>query len=378
MFAASGGSTEVAGFCCFILLSLCIVKKSRGDISRKDYIIFTISVLGAVINTVAPGNYVRHSSADSTGLHILGGGIDTINVVTKITEKIFANTPYVIVFLIAVFVGIYMGKTSKYQEINGILSVTCGLCCVLPFVTGFPVCLGYSSDAYFPNRCEFVETVSIIISSLVIAIVVGYFIGIYVDRVAITEICVVLLVFIIQMQNINSNWKISETVPYQIWQQLGNNEFGEYYDNVKELYEYISKDDNEDVFIYQLPNEIANFSSVSDSVTEDMNYWTNTAISSYFGKSSVQYVKSPVWIPSDDSADKVIRISNDMFDQECNFVSIFIKNDDNQSMDIVQVLEPLVSNKVITIPNDQNGEVVIYVFDDMEGKELLDELTINY
>ena len=372
MFIASGGSLEVAGTGCFILLMICVIKKMMGNIERKDYIIFIVSVFGAIINVIAPGNYTRHSVIDDSGLHFIDAAINSFDIVIEYTEQLFYDTPFILIIFMAILVGINTGKINRVrQDICWVIII---LSSVLPFVTGFPVCLAYNGTSYFPNRCEFVEVTIIVISLVVIAINVGYILSEKVEGFFSKVTCLVLILFLIAMPSINPAWKLSELVPYTMLEQIAEDEFGNYNKKVNDLYYSIGVDENEDVFVYSIPKEIDNFPMVA--IAEDMEGRVNPSIAEYYGKSSLQYVSSPLY--ENVNGEKVIRISPAMFECDLNYVSIFKVNDKSQEVEVIQVLEPFTINKIINIPADEKGTVGVYVFADKDGKTKLSELAIEY
>lgn len=147
MFLASGGTLEVAGMGCFVLLGICIVKKVLKSVEIKDWIVFGIAFVGALINTVAPGNYVRHERIDSSGLHLGRAVITTVLEVVHRLEELLFNTPFILIILIALVLGWYIGKSNKVKDMKIVLWVIL-VNAILPFVTCFPVCLGYSGGGY--------------------------------------------------------------------------------------------------------------------------------------------------------------------------------------------------------------------------------------
>ena len=372
MFMASGGSLEVAGTGCFMLLMICVVKRMLGNIERKDYIIFMISVMGAIINVIAPGNYSRHSLIDNSGLHFINATISTFDIVIEFMEQLIFDTPFIVVLFVAFLIGIKIGKINRIRlDIYGVIII---LSCILPIVTGFPVCLAYSGNSYFPNRCEFVEVTIIVISLVLIAIAGGCILSGKMEGLFSKEVCLVLILFLIAMPSINPAWKISELIPYTMLEQIAVREFKNYNEEVNELYHSIGADENEDVFIYDLPEKIDNFPSVS--IDEDMASWLNPNIAEYYGKKSLQYVPSPLYVNM--SGEKVVRISPAMFECDLNYVSIFKVSDKSQEVEVIQVLEPFTINKIINIPADEKGTVGVYVFADKDGKTKLSELVIEY
>lgn len=292
MVLASGGSLEVAGTGCFILLGICTIKKILGILGYKDFVVFGFAVAGAMINAVAPGNYVRHSVIDNTGLHLGTAVMASVYELMDTVEDLFINTPFILLVIAAFYIGVYIKKSGVIADIKVIYTIILfGV--ITPFVTCFPVCFAYSGGDYFPNRCQFVEIVVLVLVIMTISISLGYIFAEHFKEFQVKEITFLFVVFFIVMPNLNSSWKLSETVPYQMWKEIMHDSYKNYYKEVKDIYDFVVSDKNEDVFIFDIPMEgAAYFPEII--LSQDMSNWGNTSVAEYFGKNSVQYVSDNV------------------------------------------------------------------------------------
>lgn len=373
MFLASGGSLEVAGTGCFTLLSICLFEMMNKKINYKKYIVFFIAVAGALINATAPGNFVRHSVIDSSGLNLKVAIISTIAEVVCTIEELLFDKPFLIFIIIAGVVGRRIGRGEKLKINNKSLFMIILSAAIAPFVTCFPVALGYSAGN-FPNRCKFVEIVVVVISFLIITLVVGSVFWNCLDFMYRREMLAVLAMFAIVMVNINQSWKLSQMTFFKMWELIGKDKYREYYNEVNDIYDSIAEDTNEDVFIYEKPDDISEFAVFN--ISEDMSDWINKSVASYYGKQSVQFVADTVYEQSD--GEKIVRISPEILEGEKRYVSIFKVDDETQAVEILQVLQPLDKNMVLSIPKDEKGSVGIYAFEDAEGKLQIAEAKISY
>lgn len=374
MFLASGGSLEVAGTGCFILLGICTIKKILGILGYKDFVVFGFAVAGAMINAVAPGNYVRHSAIDNTGLHLGTAVMASVYELMDTVEDLFINTPFILLVIAALYIGVYIKKSGVIADIKVIYTIILfGV--ITPFVTCFPVCFAYSGGDYFPNRCQFVEIVVLVLVIMTISISLGYIFAEHFNEFQVKEIISLFVVFFIVMPNLNSSWKLSETVPYQMWKEIMHDSYKNYYKEVKDIYDFVVSDKNEDVFISDIPMEgVAYFPEIM--LSEDMSDWTNTSIAAYFGKNSVQYVSDNVCKQA--NGQKNIRISPEMFDIDLSFVSIFKISNSSQQTEVLQVLEPITSNIIISTQEEESGKIGIYIFADKEGTAQIGQMEIDY
>lgn len=373
VFMASGGTLEVAGAGCFILLGICIVKKIANIAEYRDYIFLASAVIGALINSAAPGNYVRQSMIDSTGIHVhlaLSGAIcETVNT----TEVLLCDTPFLLFLLLAFFIGIKAGQ-KRVRRNEKCLALVFLLSIVEPVVTCFPVILGYSGSS-FPNRCKFVETVIIVMALVLIAVIAGDLLGGRIkDLYFIKQMCAILVVVLTVMPSINEGWRLTESVSYKMWEQMADDSYKDYNLQVRDIYNTIADDSNPDVFIYELPVDIPGFSRIN--ISEDMSDWVNAAIASYYGRKSVQYVSGIVYEKR--NGEKNIRISPSMFDTTLDNVSVFKVSDTDQKVDALLMLEPLVQNMIISVQDNESGKVGVYIFEDAEGKKQIEQMEIEY
>lgn len=75
---------------------------------------------------------------------------------------------------------------------------------------------------------------------------------------------------------------------------------------------------------------------------------------------------------------KNIRISPEMFDIDLSFVSIFKISNSSQQTEVLQVLEPITSNIIISTQEEESGKIGIYIFADKEGTAQIGQMEIDY
>lgn len=281
-FLASGGSLEVAGASCFGILTLLFVKGFK-NCRKRDYIYFGIAVLGAVINTAAPGNYVRHDVIDNSGLHVTDAFIRSINQSLDSIKYLVFKTPFWIIILSCVLIGIFIGGEKWFRTILACKIII--MCIFLPVVTCFPVFLAYSNTEYFPNRCEFVEILICIISMMTISILVGVFLKAEKIVTGYKEGLIIILFLCLILPMINENYKYSNTVIYRMCKNDSINNFKKYHDSAAAIYHQIGESQSPDVIIESLPAPVPDFPQMDLSI--DSTYWINQEIAKYYHKNSV-------------------------------------------------------------------------------------------
>ena len=281
-FLASGGTLEVAGTSCFAILTVLCVKGYK-KCNMKDCIYFGAAVLGALINTVAPGNFLRHDVVDDSGLHIGSALIRSINRDISTIEELLFRTPFLIVVVVCVMVGIYVGGGKWFDKVLAYKMIA--MCTILPIVTYFPVFLGYSRDDYFPNRCEYVGVVSVVITIMLISVLVGILMRECGCKIGCKECAMFLLLLCLIMPTLSDYYKYSNTVIYRMYNNVAMDNFKKYHDGVTEIYQQIEESESPDVIIESLPEAVADFSQVS--LPTDSENWVNKAIAKHYGKNSV-------------------------------------------------------------------------------------------
>ena len=147
-FLASGGNLIVTGVSCSWLLIAIIMNWNVVKEEKKLFVPFGVSLLGAIVNVVAPGNYARADAWINEGHVTIGDALrDTIICFSK-EAKVFIRSSLlisvlIILFLVALFWGKYITKT-KISILWMILSWVSVL--VLQFVVLFPVTYGEHTD----------------------------------------------------------------------------------------------------------------------------------------------------------------------------------------------------------------------------------------
>lgn len=368
IFCASGGSQAIAGIGCYWMLMIIIAKALKKKLAIKDIVVFGVGVFGALGNVLAPGNYVRHAAIDDSGLHFFRAIIYSFGEVIRTWEWLIIDTPFIIIAIISVAIGVIAGKR-KYVD-KTYCYIMIALSMIAPVVAYFPVCLGYSSSGS-PNRCRFVLIFAIIISAIIFFVLSGEIFAAFFNVGHVKEALVIITLLAIIMPIERENWKISTCIPYRTMMALAEGKIQSYYHSVNRIYDLIREDENEDVFIYELPEPVDIFFTVK--IQENPNYLINRECASFFGKNSVQYVSEPVYR----DGDTYVRIAKSYFENDLSYVSIF-NNKETSEIEAIQVLQPLKENMVLEIPEGETGTIVIFVFADAQGESVLEQMEIKY
>lgn len=283
-FLGAGGTLQITGGICCLLLVILLVKALQGFAKTSDGIIFGASFLGALINVAAPGNYVRRNSVDPTGFH---PGIALPFIIQWGNEVWTAllTHPLVPALLVGIFVlGIHLQERIRPHTWKLLLLLLA--CVAAPYLSAFPVCLGYGGG-YFPNRCLWAATMLATLALLTAVFVLGCLVGRVLKgrgnklvNTASTIAILVLTVF-----GAVALPKTSAT--YTTLQHLTDGTIGKYCREVGTALEDLSRQEGPDAKVKGLPSpieEIKPFYISPDPANE-----TNQYIATYYGFNSVAY-----------------------------------------------------------------------------------------
>ncbi len=371
LFCATGGNYAVAAAGCYWMLMIVISRFYKHKLKKQDIVLFIVTVAGALINCLAPGNFARHDVIDESGLHFFRAVIYGFSEVVATGERLFLDSPFIIIALIACFIGVISGRKKIVDKTySWIMIVTASLA---PIVTYFPVCLGFSSGGG-PNRCQFVLTFVFVLSAMIILVLLGEIFADYIDMSYIREAVIIVLLLLIIMPIKRDGWKFSSLIPYQTMMALTKGDIQSYYHSVNRMYDDIRKDENDDVFIYEWPKSVEPEGLfLSLDMDENPTSLRNSECAYYFEKNTVQFVSEPVF----KSGDTYVRIAPSYFEHDLSYVSIFIHGD-TSGTEMVQVLKPFEKNMVLKIPEGETGTVSVYVFGDDKGDEIIETFEISY
>lgn len=173
-FLSSGGTLQITGGICSLLLVILLIKLLQGFAKPADGIVFGAAFVGALINVAAPGNYVRRDSLDPTGFHPGIAFPFIIQWGNTVWTSLLTHA-WVLALAVGIFVlGVHLHQRIRPQTWKLLLLLVA--CAAAPYVSAFPVCLGYGGG-YFPNRCLWAATSLAALALLAGAFVLGCLAG---------------------------------------------------------------------------------------------------------------------------------------------------------------------------------------------------------
>lgn len=282
---AAGGSLDIAALLCSILLLLTLYNFIVLRKIDKGCLVFLAALMGAIINVVAPGNFVRHSVIDSK-IRPFSSIYHTIAHANKVISYEF-QTGFLLVIIVVAFLFAFIAykegkKDYKYPglvTLYGYLSI---------IITDFPVLLGYSGSV-LPDRCSFVEHISIYFSFIFVSM---YWASWAAQRkkLSITkELCLIVsLICIIPLSTYINFSSILTLTPYRMAMHIAKGNYQIAAEREALIISQISSSDESNVIVEinrPLAGEWTNIMSIG--LAEDTNYWVNIGIADYYNKDTV-------------------------------------------------------------------------------------------
>lgn len=284
---AQGGTLAISGIGCYIYLVLCLLFwLETKKISVANLVITAIVFCGALVNAVAPGNFVRHTHIEE-GLHPITAITQTVEQYFQEIKLLITNDQFCVIFLLLILCGMYLcGQIENNAKVYTIISI---LLLITPMAAIFPVMLGYGKDAYIPNRVLFIVNTVTVLSYSNIAVAAGYWIAAFMKKKRIKFvwlICPMIALLFILFIKIFIVSDVKDTVMVKTLKDLHHDVIQTYYMDCKDIYKYLSECEEMDVVIEEFPQPIDNFGSFQ--LSDDPDYWVNVSVAGYYLKNSVR------------------------------------------------------------------------------------------
>lgn len=283
-----GGMSIQSGLpACFFMLILNLDQIRRHKKIVPAYAIPSImAVIGYAIHVFAPGNFVRHDSLDSTGLHPFSALHYSIYTAVEEMASAFHNPYLLIGLVIMLFLGI---KSSKDLMINGFkFTFSLVISFIMMVSTCFTVLLGYSATGIeaLPVRClfvfDFVTYTCLVVCSFACGVYIKRWSGLSVSpdlKVITAGVIVIIAATSASKMFSGASWK-------NMLSDIAHGKISNYNRAVNEILDTIENSDGGDVVIDSLPECPDTFNPFF--ITSDPNDWYNTAVADYYGVNSVR------------------------------------------------------------------------------------------
>ena len=281
-FCASGGVLMVAGALCYILLAVSVYDR----ITEKKWhlpslIVFGAAFAGALINTLAPGNFIRSDNAGAA-IRPLSAALSSLQVLYLELEHLFTDTPLLAGLIVLFLLGIFFCEGTDAARLKQQIVFTCMLLPAL-FVALFPLQLG-NGGAGIAVRGQFV--VDVIALPLLCALFFfgGQFFALHLapEKRAVHTLPVWLLLICVLSLNRVTLFSLPQ---YGMLRNLANGSYRAYYLQIHQLFEDIRNSEEEDIVV-TLPEDLEQYQNFL--LSTDPSYYINHGLAVQAGKQTIR------------------------------------------------------------------------------------------
>lgn len=279
-FLSAGAALDVVALICFIMFCSLVCNYCKEQKWHSYYLIFVVTLLGAIINTVAPGNYVRHENYDEK----IRFGKAILMTVYRIHNQFLngASERGLIVVIIVAAVMAYRYCVEPRVQSAVLLAIGCYLGI---FMTDYPVILGTGSVA-LPQRCEGIEILSFAIFAIIFGIGMGALLKNKEFHDKVFQI-VVTVAFLLQIILLIGFVELKNYAPYKTARNILNGEYERVAREEVLALETIKNAKEEDVVLESFGgNYWVDLKEME--LTTDANYWVNQSVARFYGKETVR------------------------------------------------------------------------------------------
>ncbi|RKJ46728.1 hypothetical protein D7X98_00010 [bacterium 1XD8-76] len=282
-FLASGGSLNLTALNCGMYLLVAYFGYKAYQKKKISTICFVSALAGAIINAVAPGNFIRHGVDSYPVFRALY--VANYHVKQEMQELMF-HSPFIL--LLCIFFVLMLKTIHNPRNIKGrSLIIFAGIIMLGAAVVNFPVCLGYI-ESYFPDRCVWVQNCVIYLGAFAWTAclaewVKGKFYDLEIKKDVMICICISFLLYGCNLCVIRDP---SDYPTLDMIKQIASGEIAGYVDYWEGVLQEIEYSEESEVVVTR--EEIRSNTFIRDpDLSFDKDYEMNVGIARYYGKDSV-------------------------------------------------------------------------------------------
>lgn len=288
-----GGNLNVPALGCSLILLILIYYYLKERNINIDYMVwFAIWIVFSLVNTLAPGNYVRHSKIDDTGLHPIKAVFGAfMRVYKKKYLNIVSDTDLLFVLLLLLLCGYFIVlKESLNQKYYACISI---IALLVPIIVAYPLALGYNSldpNYALPRRVGQIIDLSLVLSLGNAAICVGQYIkSITGKNIKLVATMFILGIFIIS--GLDNYSIIDNNASIKIYRALNSGVYKNYNEKVSALLDSLRQREGEDVVVScdEYPEPIEEFMCLDLSSPDTQD---SIGIAEFYGLKSITIEKT--------------------------------------------------------------------------------------
>lgn len=276
---STGGTLQIAAFTNVVLLGTVVFAYGK----KRDWTvlpIFLCALAGALINVVAPGNYVRQNLIGAELDIILAVKNSAIAVLTGFRELLGA-LPCQLLVLLCILIGIRQAFMKMKEVLGVIFYVILSL-----IIIDFPVTLAYGTT-YLEPRVLFVQNIAIVLVLLLISLCVGQTVfcawrrgtklrfkrNFYGAIGAAAMIMTAIFMY-------SGGWSGDDIMSLTICRNLLNGNMKKWDEAHKIIFQKLNNGENKDVVIENYPSDMGILYPMR--LQADSDYWVNTGTARYY------------------------------------------------------------------------------------------------
>lgn len=279
-FLASGGSLNLVALNCGLYLIVGFLGIMIYRKKKISLICFFGALLGAIINVIAPGNYIRHG--ENTPYSVIGALKEAIYIAETKVQELLLYSPFIMllcIFFILMLKYIRIQRTIKgIYLVAGIFLIAIGV-----VVVNFPVCFGYV--AFFPDRCIWVQDLTIYIGMFGWMACLAEWIKKKFGEIEIRKdalLCITVS-FVLYLCNLSTVRDISTYPTVQMIKEIASGEIKGYAAFWEGILREIEMSDSKEVVLYR-EELLYNDFLLTLGIDEDIETFANLGASSYYDK----------------------------------------------------------------------------------------------
>lgn len=294
-FICCGGTLQICGYITFMYMAVFLY--SSWVTKKIDFKLggaFLLCLIFSLINTVAPGNFVRNTQYSDDGIHIGAAIINTAYVLIYELLRLLIHSYLLVIVILLMLIVIYSDIKLKDTKIHPI--VVCLVTLSGLYISSFPVLLGYNTNTIPGIRIQFLLDSFISLFFIALSIYFAKWIKekkVYpVKKIPLKKVVIVLLVVFAVWQVVwQGKASIRTCASFKAWSEFVNKDMQYCYDSWMSILNEIEESKEKDVIIVRKDApEI--FTIKSCGIRLDNPNWINSAICEYYEKDSLIFTKN--------------------------------------------------------------------------------------
>ncbi|WP_292142058.1 DUF6056 family protein [Butyrivibrio sp.] len=224
-----------------LLITFYFYSKDR-KIKSANVIVFLAAFLSTLLNAAAPGNFARHGIESKESMDLAKSIADTIKVFWDTNVWLFYKMNFGALIVVAIVCGLFINKVLVDKKAYLIVSLAS---LVMPFITIFPVVLGYNVP-WIPNRCLFITVTVMTLVYINLAVVFGNIIRLKAEK---AKTVMGVLVVIAILLTVVSPYEYHRCITLKLNKYLYNGYIQDYYNEFLTMTSEFENQQNCDVII---------------------------------------------------------------------------------------------------------------------------------